>query len=128
MVIGDQVAIGEFALQKKIKVFDFTIFSKVKSEKWKEAHAHTRYDFITQLENEISKPILPFEKQRAYIATQIVAEYLREYFECDAVIFRSSMHKGDEADNYQGFTKFQPRIHQDGVWPRSSMLHGTCRS
>jgi hypothetical protein len=97
--IGDQVAIGEFALQKKIKVFDFTIFSKVKSEKWKEAHAHTRYDFITQLENEISKPILPFEKQRAYIATQIVAEYLREYFECDAVIFRSSMHKGDEADN-----------------------------
>jgi hypothetical protein len=53
--IGDQVAIGEFALQKKIKVFDFTIFSKVKSEKWKEAHAHTRYDFITQLENEIRK-------------------------------------------------------------------------
>lgn len=62
-------------------------------------HSHTRYDFITQLESEISKPVLPFEKQRAYIATQIIAEYLREYFECDAVIFRSSMHKGDEADN-----------------------------
>src|SRR5262249_37666705 len=97
--IGDQIAIGEFSLQKPIKVFDFTIFSRVKSERWKEAYAHTRYDFLTQMENEISKPILPFEKQREYIATQIVAEYLREYFECDAVIFRSSMHKGEQSDN-----------------------------
>ena len=29
------------------------------------------------MEEEISKPILPYEKQREYIATQIVAEYLR---------------------------------------------------
>ncbi|HTG16870.1 MAG TPA: RES domain-containing protein [Blastocatellia bacterium] len=97
--IGDQVAIGEFALQKNLKVFDFTVFSKATGDKWKEVSEHTRYDFITQMEHEISKPILPFEKQREYIATQIVAEYLREYFECDAVIFRSSMHGGDKADN-----------------------------
>jgi RES domain len=97
--IGDRIAVGEFALQKDIKVFDFTAFSKLDGDKWKEAVAHTRYDFIQQMEREISKPILPFERQREYIATQIVAEYLREYFGCDAVIYRSSMHKSREADN-----------------------------
>jgi hypothetical protein len=51
------------------------------------------------MEIEISKPILPHEKQREYIPTQIVAEYLREFFKCDAVIYRSSMHKDDEIDN-----------------------------
>jgi hypothetical protein len=97
--IGDQIAVGEFVLQKKIKVFDFTVFSKLAGEKRREAFGHTRYDFITQMEDEISKPILPYEKQREYIATQIVAEYLKEYFECDAVIYRSSMHKDGNADN-----------------------------
>jgi hypothetical protein len=51
------------------------------------------------MEEEISKPILPYEKQREYIATQIVAEYLRECFKCDAVIYRSSMHIGSEIEN-----------------------------
>jgi hypothetical protein len=97
--IGDQVAVGEFFLQKDIKVLDFTVFSRMAEDKKKEAYSHTRYDFIKQMEGEISKPILPFEKQREYIATQIVAEYLREYFECDAVIYKSSMLKNGEADN-----------------------------
>jgi len=51
------------------------------------------------MEDEISKPVQPFDRQREYIATQIVAEYLRDYFKCDAVIYRSSMMKGDKADN-----------------------------
>jgi hypothetical protein len=51
------------------------------------------------MENEISKPISPFAKQREYIATQIVAEYLRHYFSCDAVIYKSSMHRDDKMDN-----------------------------
>jgi hypothetical protein len=97
--IGDQVAVGSFALQRDLRVFDFTAFSKVEADKWKDASLHTRFDFIRQMEAEISKPILPYEKQREYIATQIVAEYLREYFDCDAVIYRSSMHKGEDVDN-----------------------------
>jgi hypothetical protein len=97
--IGDQLAAGEFILQRDIRVFDFTVFSKVADEKKNEAFGHTRYEFITQMEDEISKPILPFAKQREYIGTQMVAEYLREYFECDAVIYRSSMHKDYKADN-----------------------------
>jgi hypothetical protein len=78
--IGEQVGIGEFTLQRELKTFDFT-------------DADTRYDFIDQMEGEISKPILAFDRQREYIPTQIVAEYLREYFGCDAVIYRSSMIK-----------------------------------
>ncbi|MDP3554477.1 RES family NAD+ phosphorylase [Methylocystis sp.] len=97
--IGDEVAIGEFFLREALRVFDFTIFSKKSDTKRKDFSAHTRYDFIAQMENEISKPIRPFEKQREYIATQIVTEYLREYFECDAVVYRSSLHKNTDIDN-----------------------------
>ncbi|WP_315727587.1 RES domain-containing protein [Bradyrhizobium sp. SZCCHNS2015] len=92
--IGEDVAIGEFELRRDLRIFDFTAFSRAKDEDWSEAYRHTRYEFIHQLEDEISKPILPYEKQREYIATQIVAEYLKEYFGCDAVIYRSSMIKG----------------------------------
>jgi hypothetical protein len=97
--IGDEIAVGEFVLQRALKVFDFTAFARSHGEEWKECYAHTRYDFITQMQDEISKPILPFKKEREYIATQIVAEYLREYFNCDAVIYRSSMHKDNKLDN-----------------------------
>jgi RES domain len=31
--IGDQVAVGEFVLQKTLKVFDFTVFSKATGDK-----------------------------------------------------------------------------------------------
>ena len=97
--IGDQVAVGEFVLQKEVRVFDFTAFARKHGSEWKACYAHTRYDFITQMEDEISKAVLPFEKQREYIATQIVAEYLKEYFGSEAVIYRSSMQKDDKMDN-----------------------------
>jgi RES domain len=89
--IGEQVAVGEFEVQKELRVFDFTAFSRAKDDEWNAAYEHTRYHFIKQMEDEISKPILPFEKQREYIPTQMVAEYLREYFDCDAVVYRSAM-------------------------------------
>jgi hypothetical protein len=97
--IGDTVAVGEFVLTREIKVFDFTAFTLVTGMKWTEIVRHTRYDFITQMQDEISKPISPFAMQREYIPTQIVAEYLREYFFCDAVIYKSSLHKDDKMDN-----------------------------
>jgi hypothetical protein len=97
--IGDQVAVGEFAVRKDLRVFDFTAFSRAQAQDLNEANKHTRYAFITQMQDEISKPISPFAKQREYIPTQIIAEYLREYFECDAVIYKSAMHEDDRADN-----------------------------
>jgi hypothetical protein len=97
--IGDSIAVGTFALQRDINVFDFSAFSRANRSKNSEIYSHTRYDFLSKMEDEISKPILPYEKQREYIPTQIVAEYLREYFKCDAVIYRSSMHNDDGVDN-----------------------------
>jgi hypothetical protein len=91
--IGEQVAIGEFILQRDLKTFDFTAFDRADHKHFEEAYAHTRYDFINQIESEISKPILMFDRQREYIPTQIVAGYVRDYFGCDAVIYRSSMIK-----------------------------------
>src|SRR5262249_24396327 len=97
--IGEEIAIVEFVLQRELKVFDFTAFARAGHEQWRDMYAHTRYDFINQIEAEISKPIMPFDKQREYIPTQIVAEYLKNYFGCDAVIYRSSMTKGRSAES-----------------------------
>ena len=71
--IGEDIAIGEFVLQRDVKVFDFTVFSRNPPEKWNDVYTHTRYDFIKQMEDEIGRRVLPYEKQRQYIPTQIVA-------------------------------------------------------
>ena len=42
------------------------------------------------MQDEISRPLIASERQLGYIPTQIVAEYLSEYFGCDAVIYRSA--------------------------------------
>ncbi|MER8452760.1 RES family NAD+ phosphorylase [Mesorhizobium sp. M1428] len=97
--IDEQVAIGEFELKRDLKVFDFTAFTLKVGSRWEEVIGHTRYDFIDQMEQEISRPVMPHEKQRQYIPTQIVAEYLKEYFGCDAVIYRSSVMRNDKIDN-----------------------------
>jgi hypothetical protein len=51
------------------------------------------------MQDEISRPVRPHERQREYIATQIVAEYLKSYFGCDAVIYKSSMQRDNAEDN-----------------------------
>lgn len=101
--IGDNVAVGEFVLKRKIRVFDFTVFDRVykdmEEEDRKECFEHTRYEFISELQDEISKPIQPHEKQKEYIPTQIVAEYIRDIFNCDAIIYKSSAHKNGNTTN-----------------------------
>ncbi len=95
--IGDTIAVGEFVTRAPIRVFDFTVFDR-RAEDRTQFFDHSRYDFIMQMQGEISKPVRPHERQREYIATQIVAEYLRTYFGCDAVIYRSSMQRGEGAE------------------------------
>jgi hypothetical protein len=98
--IGDEVAIGEFILQRDVKVFDFTVFSRPPvSNELREIGDHTRYDFITQMEEEISRRVLPGDKHLQYISTQIVAEYLQEYFRCEAVIYKSAVVRDETSEN-----------------------------
>lgn len=93
--IGEEVAIGAFVLRRDIKVFDFTVFSITAGVERSINYVHTRYEFIKQMEEEISRRVLAYEKRRQYISTQIVAEYLKEYFGCEAVIYKSSVVTGD---------------------------------
>jgi hypothetical protein len=79
-----------------LRVFDFTVFERRATHG---NYDHSRYDFITQMQEEISRPVRPHERQREYIATQIVAEYLKSYFGCDAVIYKSSMQRDDGEDS-----------------------------
>jgi hypothetical protein len=52
--IGDEVVVGEFVLTRDLKVFDFTAFSRARGVEWQDLVKHTRYDFITQMQDEIS--------------------------------------------------------------------------
>ena len=104
--IEEEIAIGEFVLRRAVRVFDFTVFSRVLRDRPSNL-AHTRYEFVTQLEGEISRPVRAHERQRDYIPTQIVAEYLREFFRCEAVIYRSSVMK-ERMDNHRNVV-FLPR-------------------
>lgn len=96
---GDTVAVGEFSVKGEIKVFDFTVFDTKESTYEGEKYRHTRYEFITQMQKAISRPLGAAEKQLEYIPTQIAAEYLREIFGCDAIIYNSSVAGDGNPDN-----------------------------
>lgn len=98
--IGDVVAIGEFLLEQDITVFDFTAYDKAYEPHRPSEYISdgSRYGFIRDMQEEISKPISSFQQSIEYIPTQIVAEYLREHFECDAVIYKSSVHIDANSD------------------------------
>jgi RES domain len=96
--IGDSIAVGKFITRVPLRVFDFTVFDR-RAEDRRHFFDHSRYDFVTQMQAEISKPVRPHERQREYIATQIVAEYLQKYFGCDAVIYRSSMRRDKDTES-----------------------------
>jgi RES domain len=121
--IGERVAIGEFILRKDVKVFDFTVFSRAPREEQSKHATHTRFDFIEQMEREISRRVLPYEKQLQYISTQVVAEYLKEYFGCEAVIYGSSVVTGSAADGRN--IVFLPRA-EDFVGVNMSILKYRC--
>jgi hypothetical protein len=95
----DQLAVvGEFVLQKDLRVFDFTVFDDAVKEK-DEDRRHTRYHFIRHIHEFLARPVSHFEKDLEYIPTQVVAEYLKSVFNCDAIIYKSSLLK-NSADKY----------------------------
>jgi hypothetical protein len=55
--IGEEIAIGRFVLQKKVRVFDFTVFSRPSQDASSHNYDHTRYEFIQQMEAEISRQV-----------------------------------------------------------------------
>lgn len=104
--IGDEIAIGEFVLKTDVKVFDFTVFAVPRFGG--RGVDHTRYDFIDQLEREISRRVRSHERRREYIPTQIVAEYLKLHFGCDAIIYHSAVVSARSEENRN--IVFLPRL------------------
>lgn len=99
--ISEKIAIGEFTLERNIRVFDFTVFDQIYDEKYAEkgikpSYTGTPYEVLTHMQSEISKPISNDNKTREYIPTQVLTEYIQEHFEVDAIIFFSSLFSDEE--------------------------------
>ena len=99
-IIGDEIVLAEFTLNSELKVFDFTVFDCLDKEEATDNGdiKNTRYDFMRNIQHEISRPISPYQKNLEYIPTQIIAEYLKEHFGCHAVIYNSAMHISDKEE------------------------------
>lgn len=78
---GDTFLIGKFIISKRLKILDFSkkiwipsesIFSENYNNDWNWIN-----EFIENFANEISKPILPDDKDIEYVPSQILSEYIR---------------------------------------------------
>lgn len=103
--IADQIAIGHFRLKTSVRIFDFTVFERALRNKQltdverQKCLTHSRYQFIRDLQDEISKPISMNARSLEYIPTQILAEYVQHYLNCDGMIYKSAMNRDLKADN-----------------------------
>jgi hypothetical protein len=99
--ISEEVAIGKFILKRDVKVFDFTVFDKMYDDKYGEKGAereydNTRYDVVTRIQEEMSKPVSSDSKSLNYIPTQVLTEYIQERFNIDAIIYFSSLFSASD--------------------------------
>ena len=77
---GSFVVLGRFDLLIPIHILDLEALSEVYSDISYFDHDYTeersREGFLRELVGEISRPVIPHEETREYLATQIVSEYL----------------------------------------------------
>jgi len=91
---GSKVVTGEFRLCKPITVLDLTVFDmemvlpSVFADPLRSIRQHQQ--FMSDLHDEISRPILPSDESISYIPTQVVAEYLASKFNISGIVYRSS--------------------------------------
>ena len=94
--VGSFVVLVKFELLDPIRVLDLNALSNMYSDfshfdpEYIEKRSRER--FLKELVGEMSRPVMPHEEAREYIATQIVAEYLANRVEprLDGIIFRSA--------------------------------------
>lgn len=107
----DKVLIGTFITKKKLKILDLSktpLFRVVScfspeydhSKNWIE-------DFVEHFKNEISAPISDDDKELEYVATQLLAEYIRKK-RFHGIKFMSSLFS--EGYNYVLFCSINPYI------------------
>ena len=98
--VGSYVVLVKFDLLSQIRVLDLEALSIVYSNfshfdpDYTEKRSRAR--FLEELVGEMSRPVMPHEEAREYIATQIVSEYLANRVEqLHGIVFSSAQTGGD---------------------------------
>lgn len=95
--VGSKVAIAQFNILRNLRLLDLTRFRDVDpivsrnifdSSTLKKAQ---RQKFISKLEAELVKPVMPDHSDNGYLVTQVIADYLSTHTDLniDGVIFKS---------------------------------------
>ena len=94
--VGSYVVAGRFKLLRTVRVLDMNLLQEVYAEP-NYFHPHyadlsNRIAFLKQLVDELTRPVMPGDEAREYLATQVVAEYLahKTVPRLDGILFRSS--------------------------------------
>lgn len=102
--VGSLVVVGEFKLQKSLKVLDLTkigvgfagsIFASGYESK------ASRRRFLEGFHSLIAKPIQPHEEQLEYIPTQAVAEYVSNVLGFDGILYGSAQLGAVPEDDHE---------------------------
>jgi len=89
--IEQTVVVGHFKPTRPLKVFDFTAFERIFKSKLQEVTSDSKHRIMNTLQEMIARPIAPSQKARDYLPTQFLAEFLREEYGVDAIIYFSSL-------------------------------------
>ena len=98
--VGSYVVLGKFELLARVRILDLTALSTAASEishfDSNYTEVRSRKKFLEEWVQEISRPVIPQEAAREYLASQVVADYLANRFEprLDGMIFNSSQTGG----------------------------------
>jgi hypothetical protein len=107
----DKVLIGTFTTKKKLKILDLTMTPKYHvTSCFSPEYDHSKNwlgDFIDHFKDEICAPISNKDKDIEYVATQLLAEYIRKK-QFHGIKFRSSLHA--MGYNYVLFCSINPHI------------------
>ena len=94
--VGSYVVTGQFELLKPVRLLDLTLLQDVAIETTyfdpEYGDRSNRVAFLKQLGQELTKPVMPDDETREYIATQVIAEFLAHKMEpqIDGIFFRSA--------------------------------------
>ncbi|MDF2544566.1 MAG: hypothetical protein K0S47_4284 [Herbinix sp.] len=107
----DKVLIGTFITKKKLKILDLSATPLYRvTSCFSPGYDHSKNwlgDFIEHFRNEISAPISDSDKDIEYVATQLLAEYIRKK-RFHGIKFKSSLNS--EGYNYVLFCSINPQI------------------
>ena len=98
--VGSYVVLARFELLTSVRILDLGDLSisdkEVSHFDPKYGEERSRQEFLREWVDEISRPVMPHDEAREYLASQAVADYLanREGLELDGMIFSSSQTAG----------------------------------